>query len=132
MIDQFPIGSTLSQTLPPIGADRAENFRQATRSDHSPGFIPALPTLFRQAEFQWLDKLKVDWHKLLHAEQAYEYYAPLPLDQPILIESRLANVRVRKSAASSMTFVEIETHISAAGTVAVAALTNFVVREGTT
>ena len=130
MIDQFPIGSTISQTLPPITVERAEAFRRATRSDHSPKFVPALVTIFRQAEFQWLDRLKVDWHKLLHAEQHYEYYAPLPLDKPVTIDSRLANVRVRKSTAVALTFVEIETRVTC-GVLCVTALTNFVVREAT-
>lgn len=128
MAAEFPIGSTITETVAPIGASTAALFTAATRSTHSTTFIPALATVFRLTEFKWLDRLQVDWHNLLHAEQQYEYHCPLPLDKPFTVESRLCSVRVRKSSTGSMTFVELDTRITA-DTLCVCALTSFVVRE---
>ncbi len=128
MILEFPIGSTLKVSVPPIGADRSKQFTEATRSIHCSSWLPTLATIFRDAEFQWLDKLQVDWHRLLHAEQKYDFHAPLPLDAACTVESKIVAIRTRKSSAGSMTFIELETKIFTTQ-LCVTALSNFVVRE---
>ena len=129
IISEYPIGSVISVNVAPIGSDRMRRFRDATRSTHSPDFLPSLPTIFREAEFQWLDRLSIDWHQLLHAEQNYEYLSLVPCDRPLTMTTLLANVRVRKLSSGSMLFVELETEIKSEDTRLVIARTSFVVRD---
>lgn len=128
MVSTFPIGQTIEVKVPPIGRDRAKFFREAIASEYSSAFLPTLATLFRDSEFQWLDRLEVDWHKLLHAEQQYEYASDLPLDKELRIASTLKQVRSRKTGGGSLTFVELETRISS-DVHHVTAHTHFVVRD---
>ena len=124
----LPIGTEVTVIAPPLGKKRVELFRDATES-HKKN-LPTLATIFRVPEFQLLDRLQIDWKKLLHAEQCYEYHVDLNLDQPTKVSTKLTNIRTRKTGKGSMTFIETRSEIHQKE-LCVVALTNFVIVDQT-
>jgi hypothetical protein len=61
---------------------------------------------------------------VLHTEQVYEYYEPLPLDTPLEIVTRVESERERRG----MRFISLHTDIRAKGKLCVTALSSFVVQ----
>lgn len=100
-------------------------FRSAVRAT-SAGAPPTFATRFRGSEFQWLDRLQVDMHQLLHTAQEYEFHQPLSAGQAIVTTSRLLEDKSRRG----LRFVSVRTEIEADGQLAVVAETQFVLRMG--
>jgi len=121
------------ENLPPIEMEMEtltqstiDNFARATFSEHYQTLPPSLATRFRKAEFEWLERMKVDMRTLLHVEQEYEYLIPLVAGDKVVISSQIVQWKERKS----MTFVTIVTTISSAQTVKIKSNTTFLLQTG--
>jgi hypothetical protein len=122
------IGQFIRCDVQPIGIERVSQFELATQG--AVGVLPPLlPTIFREIECRWLDKMEVDWHGLLHAEQAYEFLRSIPIDKSLQMCTTVKSVKRRKSGGKNMAFVDLETVISREGIKLCVAHTHFVVRS---
>jgi N-terminal half of MaoC dehydratase len=100
-----------------------EKFKSATFNRYSQ-IPPALPTLFRAAEFQWLDRMKVDMRQVLHTEQVYEFLEPLTLGVPMTITTSIVSQRER----SGLRLISLSTDIITQERLCVRAVSSFVLR----
>lgn len=105
-----------------------KGFAHATQSQHFKRIPPTLATRFRKAEFEWLEKMKVDMRTLLHIEQEYEYLFPLEVGDLVSVSTKIKEWKERKS----MTFVTLETQIVANQIVKIKSLTTFLLQTGGT
>jgi acyl dehydratase len=110
-----------------VDADRARGFASLFGD---PGPIP--PTLVTAAEFSVIPTivgdpdLDLDFAKVLHGSQEYEYVRPLEVGERLTARSRLASIRQRASAG----FLTIETELLGEdGSVAVIARSMLIERE---
>lgn len=115
----------------PLSRQHIDFFRRATLSDSSPGIPLTFPTIFRRPEFDWLDRLKVDMHSLLHTEQEYEYLVPLEVGDVPRIRTRVKELKERKSKRLSLTIVVLESEVHCSEVLKMRTNTTFVLREMT-
>lgn len=109
--------------LEPLQASHIDAFRKATRTTHFQGMPPTFVTYFRWAEFQWLERLKVNMRHLLHTGQEYEYRGTFqPGDRPEIV-TRIVEIRERRG----MKFVNAESEVRVNGEIRVVSHTSFVV-----
>lgn len=118
--------------LPPIEMDLEvltpeiiSAFGKATDSKHFRSIPPSFATRFRKAEFQWLDRMKVDMRTLLHIEQEYEYVSPLIVGKQVSVSSRISEWKERRA----MTFVTIQTSVSQEKEVKIKSNTTFLLQN---
>ena len=113
--------------LPAITAESVEAFRHATGTRHLPaGQVPlTYVTLFRAAEFEFVDRLTVSDQAVLHAEQEYRMVAPLQVGDEPLVSTSVKSLRSR----AGMTFLVMESTISCSGQIKLESTTTFVIRE---
>jgi len=105
--------STFEEEITP---ERLRAFRTAiglTAGSHE--VPPTYLTRFRQGEFELLERLGVPLQNVLHAEQDYQYFAPLRPGMKILYETVLANSFEKKGRAGSLHFLVTETRVRWAG-----------------
>ena len=117
--------SPIEMGFPPISAEHVCDFATATHSEFFEGTPPTFPTVFRAAEFRWLDRLKLEMRHLLHTDQQYQYVRPLRKGDAPTISTRLTEYRKRRG----MLFVTLESEIRCDGELAVLARSAFVVRQ---
>lgn len=98
-------------------------FQNAVRASSS-GMPPSFPTVFRAAEFKFLDRLNANMRHLLHTEQEYAYLQPLVAGDEPLFSTRFTSHRERRGTH----FMTLATEISCAGVVKIIATTSFVIR----
>lgn len=113
-------------TAPAITAEDVHAFRHATRTENGTGMPLTFPTIYRRAEFQWLDHMKVDMRTLLHTEQVYHYHSSLKVGDVIQVVTRRTICKERRG----MLFVTLETTLRAGSEVRVTSETQFVIRAG--
>ncbi len=125
--------SDARENLPPITlsmeaitTETVQAFAEATLSEHFKTIPPSFATRFRKAEFEWLTRMQVDMRTLLHIEQEYEFVSPLVVGDPVEVSTKIAQWKERKS----MTFVTLETTISAQGKVKIKSITTFLLQTG--
>jgi len=111
--------------LPRVTEAQINAFRVATRTTYS-GTPPTFATLFRDAEWKWLDRLKINMRDLLHSDQEYHYLQPLKAGDEPVVATKMKSHRERRG----MHFFTLETVISCNGVPKILAQTGFVVREG--
>lgn len=119
-IDKTPI----SFQAAPLSEKHLEEFRQATRTQFSPGFPPTFPTCFRKAEFDFLERFEVDMRLLLHVDQEYHYIKPLKVGDVLTITTSVGDVKERKG----MYFVTLTTDFVSGKDAKIKSNTTFVVR----
>ncbi len=108
----------------PVTLNQIENFAAATMAEHYFGLPLTFPTIFRAAEFKWLDRLKFDMRELLHTDQEYEYIAPLKEGDVPTIYTKITDFRERRG----MTFVQLESEVRCEEKLVIIARSSFVVR----
>ncbi|WP_374594117.1 MaoC family dehydratase N-terminal domain-containing protein [Sphingosinicella sp.] len=147
MVDRSHIGLELKPSEHVVEAGRLRFFARATGQD-DPAFanaeaaraagypaIPAPPTLGfclemdRDEPLDFLGQLGIDLGKLLHAEQRFDYRAPIFAGDTIRFTSRVADVYEKKGGALVFATIEREAR-KADGTLALTATTTLVVRNG--
>jgi len=108
-----------------ITAQWIQNFKHAVRS----GAIEAIPltfaTVFRKADFTWLERLKVDFRKLLHTDQEYQYIEPLEFNSGPEVETSIVEYRARKG----LLFVRLESKVFQKGNLKIVSHSSFIVRS---
>jgi acyl-CoA thioesterase FadM len=109
----------------PVTPKQIENFALATTSEHYSGFPLTFATIFRAAEFMWLDRLKFDMRELLHTDQEYEYIGSLKEGDVPTIYTRITDFRERRG----MTFVILESEVRCDEKLVILARSSFVVRK---
>jgi hypothetical protein len=114
-----------------IDPQSIEAFRHATKTDHTMGIPMTWATTLRLPEFQWLDKLHVDMHELLHAEQQYHYLKALKVGDIPVVRTRLQEHRERKLRTGTLTLVVLESEIVCQEEVKIICTTTFMLRHPT-
>jgi len=110
---------------PTITEEFVAAFRKAIGADHVTGVPASFATIYRDAEFQWLEKLGVDLHDLLHKDQEYLIHIPLkPGDTPV-IHTRVMERKERRG----MAFYRVDTEVRCDGELKITCKTGFVVRS---
>lgn len=114
----------ISFSLSPITEKQVSDFRNATGTRFTSGVPVTFPTMFRKAEFQFLDLCEVDMRQLLHVDQEYEYVSPVEVGDVLDVSTKIESVRERRG----MYFFTLKTEISAGKKMKVISITQFVVR----
>ena len=110
-----------------LTAQSASQFIHATHTENlekSQTFPLTFATLFRRAEFMWLDRMKVDLRNLLHTDQEYQYVTAFQLGDVPDVTTKILTWKERRG----MIFVTLETDIAVDGVRRVLATTTFVLR----
>ncbi len=118
------IGQEIRYELAPLSAEHIEDFRHATRTLFTQGIPLTFVTHFRRAEFNWLDRLKVNMRHLLHTDQAYEYVTPLKVGDKLVVTTKLVDIKERRG----LKFVDLESRVMADKELRNICLTTFIVR----
>ena len=118
----------ITYTLSALTIEQVIAFRHATKSFYSSKIPPTFSTVFRKAEFQFLERCDVDMRLLLHVEQAYEYLSELQVGDMPVITTKIQTARERRG----MYFFTLQTEVSCAGKLRVRSTTQFVIRPPTT
>lgn len=116
---------TLTKSFGPVSEDHLRRFEQATLTTRRDTPPLTFPTVYRATEFQWLDRLNIDMHRLLHTDQEYEYVEPLKEGDCPVVSTRIRDYRERRG----MLFVTLESEIRANGVLKIRSYSAFVVRN---
>jgi hypothetical protein len=96
-----------------ISQKSLNEFRTAIGSKTDDQFPPTFFTVFRQGEFQILEKVGLTLSMVLHGEQEYEYFSnPEPLinaGEPIHYDTELSEVIEKGSGKKRLIFFVFET-----------------------
>ena len=109
----------------PLTEVHLKEFREATSTEFTPGFPPTYATVFRKAEFDFLDRFKVDMRLLLHVDQEYIYLVALRIGDTLNITTSVGEIRERRG----MHFVTLHTDFVCKGEAKIRSNTTFVVRD---
>jgi acyl-CoA thioesterase FadM len=108
MSGQFALGVTdttpITFEMPVLTDEQLTAFREATRTEYAHGVPLTFATIFRKAEFEWVDRVQMKVQSVLHAEQEYHYLAPLQVGDRPVITTSLKNLKGR----SGMFFLVLE------------------------
>lgn len=109
----------------PVTKEQIARFVSATHSEHYSVTPLTFPTIFRAAEFKWLDRLHLELRELLHTDQEYEYFAPfVEGDHPTVI-TKVGEVKERRG----MTFILMVSEVRCRDTLIAIARSSFVIRS---
>lgn len=113
-IDRRHVGFALPTFTVSIAPDRLARFAEAIgEAGIAPAGAVAPPTFLKVLEGEGgssrriLDELGIDLRRVLHAEQQFEYYAPLRVGDSVTVERRVADIYDKKGG--EMEFIVIET-----------------------
>ncbi|MFM8316059.1 MAG: MaoC family dehydratase N-terminal domain-containing protein [Deltaproteobacteria bacterium] len=109
----------------PLTSEKLSRFSEAVGAKYSGTVAPSFGTAFRKAEFQFLDRLKVDFKNLLHTDQEYEFLGQLGVGDIPEVETKMLSARERRG----MVFVVMETTISVKGQPKIKSVASFILRE---
>lgn len=113
-IDRQHLGYTLPAFTVAVTPERIAAFRAAI-GEPGPADAPAPPTFMKAVEGEdnssrrILDALGVDLKRVLHAEQQFEYFAPIRPGDTLQVERRVAELYDKKNGA--MEFIVIESTV---------------------
>jgi acyl dehydratase len=146
MVDTTSIGHEFAPRVTSVDADRLRLFAKAT-GEARPQYVdeaaaraaghpslPAPPTyaaclsMDEADPFAWMRELGIDVGRVLHAAQAFRYFAPIHAGDCLTFTSRVANVLQKKSG--SRTFVVKVTDITNQHGVRVAEMRSTIVVRG--
>ncbi|MBS0368899.1 MAG: MaoC family dehydratase N-terminal domain-containing protein [Proteobacteria bacterium] len=111
-IDHRHVGYTLPKFTLTIAPERLAAFAEAI-GEVATGQAMAPPTFLKVIEGEGgssrriLDELGVDLRRVLHAEQQFEYFAPLRVGDVVTVERKVAEIYEKKGG--EMEFIVIET-----------------------
>src|SRR5262245_43587839 len=105
----------------PLSSSVISAFREATLARYSVGVPPTFATCFREAEFAWLERLKVDMRTLLHTDQEYEYLEPLAEGERLEITTSVDSCKERKG----LVFFLLRSEVRSGATVKIRSNTTF-------
>ena len=111
--------------VPTLTLETLEAFNRATGAALR-GVHPVFPTCLRKTEFLWLDRVEVDFRKLLHLDQEYEYLEDLRAGDDLVITTKILEVKQRRS----LRFFTLQTEITSGSRVKIRGTTAFLIREG--
>ncbi len=129
MLDASYVGQIIEFSGEEANPEGVASFRVATCSQYGKGIPLTYCTLFRHGEYAWLEKLGIEVRELLHGEQEYEFKEPLQVSKPLTVLTKLASIKERKTAQTSLAFVVLSSDVLCEGKVAVVSKTTFVVRR---
>jgi hypothetical protein len=118
-IDRCHLGFALSKFSVVVAAERVKQFAEAigeTDPDLVSEFAP--PTFLKVVEGEGgssrriVDELGIDLRRILHAEQHFEYLAPVRVGETLTVERWVADIYEKKNG--EMEFVVIESSFSGA------------------
>ncbi|MBI4405202.1 MAG: MaoC family dehydratase N-terminal domain-containing protein, partial [Deltaproteobacteria bacterium] len=89
----------------PVTEERVNDFLDATGSEYVTGVPPTFQTLFRHAEYEWLDRLKIDVRGLIHGEQDYEYLQAFEPGRSFLVRTELVGMKERQRPHETLFFI---------------------------
>lgn len=92
-----------------VAPDRIGAFSGAVHAQDRGEAPPTFLTIARDGEFELLQVLGLPLKNILHAEQEYEYEAPLLAGDELVYSTSLAQVLEKKGGSGSMTFFILET-----------------------
>lgn len=112
-IDRRHVGFTLPKFTLSIAPERLAAFAEAIGETDFASATMVPPTFLKVIEGEGgssrriLDELAVDLRRVLHAEQQFEYYAPLRVGDSVTVERKVAEIYEKKGG--EMEFIVIET-----------------------
>lgn len=121
------IGTTVGPIEFAVTQERMDLFARAVRAPVRSVAHPMFLTIFRQAEFELLQKLALPLSRILHGEQEYEFHDDLKSGDVAVFTTRLTNV-MEKQGAHPMRILTFETVVTAGRPIA-RAKTVFIHRE---
>ncbi len=126
---QVSIGEMAQHDEASIDGNKTVAFNRATGSKNVNTIAPTYCTIFRNGEYELLSRLGVETRYLLHAEQQYDYLAPLKLNQPIQVKTKLVSKKERKTSEVHMLFLTMESDIYCSNALCIQSRTTFVMRK---
>jgi hypothetical protein len=96
-----------------VSRERIELFCQAAGACHEGVAPPTFFTVFRKGEFDLLQSLGLSLAQVLHADQEYEYEAPVLAGDFVHFQTTLTHVLEKQRADSFMQFLTFETELKA-------------------
>ncbi len=115
-IDRKHLGFALPTFTVAVSAERINAFRAAIGEEPLSGNASVAPPTFMKAiegednsSRRILEALAVDLKRVLHAEQHFEYFAPIRAGDQLQVERRVADLYDKKDGA--MDFIVIESTV---------------------
>ena len=114
-IDRQHLGYALPVFTVAVTAERIQAFRSAIGETATDRDAPAPPTFMKAVEGEHnssrriLEALGVDLRRVLHAEQQFEYLAPIRPGDTLQVERRVAELYDKKDGA--MEFIVVESSV---------------------
>lgn len=116
-IDRRHVGFSLPKFTVTIAPERLADFALAIGENGVASELALAPPTFLKliegeggSSRRILEELEVDLRRVLHAEQQFEYYAPLRVGDSVMVERRVAEIYEKKGG--EMEFIVIETDFS--------------------
>lgn len=119
----------IERQQPALDAQTLEKFRWGTDTRHTKSIPMTLATIWRHPEFDWLNKLEVDMHDLLHADQEYRYLSPFVVGDRPLVRTWVSSLKERKGKQFSLCIVELTSDILCQSEKRMTTVTTFVVKS---
>lgn len=109
----------------PLTKLQFDQFNRAVSAQYALGPAPTFATTLRKAEFDFLDRLKVNLKNLLHTEQEYQFVTRFLEGDLLTVETKLASSKQRRG----MVFVSMESEVKVGGELRLRSISSFVLRE---
>lgn len=103
------IGKRVGPYRDTITQDRMSAFCQAIGVPIASSAPPTFLTVFRRGEFDLFEELGIALPKVLHAEQEYQYDAPLLAGDRIRFETTVTQALEKNGSSGHMQFITFET-----------------------
>lgn len=129
MLNPSLVGSKIQYDLPAVTQKKIEQFEKAIFCEGIRKMPLTFWTSYRKAEFEWLDRLKVQINELLHTEQEYHFFKPFNIMEPLRLCTTYESERTRKTQKGVMIFVTLKTDIIQNNEICVGSKTVFIIRR---
>lgn len=111
------VGMRSQERLVTLSETRMKDFATCVKAtvgntSHSPmtsNSVPTIFTIFREGEFEIIDRLGVQLSQILHAEQEYSTFHSLLPEEEIRYTTTLLSVVEKRGSSSSLAFLVFET-----------------------
>jgi hypothetical protein len=100
-------------------------FNQAVSAQYALGAAPTFATTLRKAEFDFLERLKVNLKTLLHTDQEYQFISKFIEGDLLVVETKLGSSKQKRG----MVFVTMESEVKVDNEVKLRSISSFVLRE---
>lgn len=109
----------------PLTSQQFVQFNHAVSAQYGLGAAPTFATTLRKAEFDFLDRLKVNLKNLLHTEQEYQFASNFMEGDLLSVETKLASSKQKRG----MVFVIMESEVKVGNELRLRSISSFVLRE---